>query len=183
MCTAATTIITVLVIIAIIAVAAYLAYGNRGSGMPSFDLTAAEEHFACGAGDSPDGVRANVDGPAPIDYTMGEYDGLPLRTECPDCWKHAPCGAALLNTTQNHTVQGNQLPLQLVPTANDFPNAPPVDGCSAPRDDFMFAYNQSSPECCPATYSTSTGCVCTTPEQRKWLQRRGGNNAGYAGEF
>jgi len=39
----------------------------------------------------------------------------------------------------------------------------------------IFTDNKSSPECCPATYSTSMGCVCETPEQMKYLNMRGGN--------
>ena len=39
----------------------------------------------------------------------------------------------------------------------------------------MFAKNRSSPECCPATYSDSVGCLCATPEQMKYLNERGGN--------
>lgn len=39
----------------------------------------------------------------------------------------------------------------------------------------IFSENKSSPECCPATYSTSTGCVCTTPSQMKYLSQRAGN--------
>lgn len=40
----------------------------------------------------------------------------------------------------------------------------------------IFAKNPSKPECCSAsTYSTSTGCVCVTPEQMKYLNERGGN--------
>ncbi len=40
----------------------------------------------------------------------------------------------------------------------------------------IFAKNTSRPECCSAsTYSTSTGCVCVTPEQMKYLNERGGN--------
>jgi len=41
---------------------------------------------------------------------------------------------------------------------------------------FFFAQNEMSPSCCPATYSGSTGCVCATPEQMKFLMERGGNN-------
>jgi hypothetical protein len=41
---------------------------------------------------------------------------------------------------------------------------------------FMFSDNKISPECCKsATYSSSTGCVCTTPEQRNFINQRGGN--------
>lgn len=39
----------------------------------------------------------------------------------------------------------------------------------------MFSNNKSSPDCCPSTYSTSTGCVCATSEQMKYLNTRGGN--------
>ena len=39
----------------------------------------------------------------------------------------------------------------------------------------MFYNNKSSADCCPSTYSTSTGCVCATSEQMNYLNRRGGN--------
>ena len=38
---------------------------------------------------------------------------------------------------------------------------------------FMFYRNKSSPNCCPSTFSTSTGCVCTTQDQRDYITRRG----------
>jgi hypothetical protein len=44
-----------------------------------------------------------------------------------------------------------------------------------PDNLFMFKNNVAKPECCGSTYSTDTGCVCTTPEQRKFLNMRGGN--------
>ena len=39
----------------------------------------------------------------------------------------------------------------------------------------IFAKNKSKPECCPSPYSTSTGCICMTQEQIKYLNTRGGN--------
>ena len=39
----------------------------------------------------------------------------------------------------------------------------------------IFDKNKSDPSCCPATYSTSTGCICATTEQMKYLNERGGN--------
>tara|TARA_B100000902_G_C27166686_1_gene841600 strand:+ start:546 stop:977 length:432 start_codon:yes stop_codon:yes gene_type:complete len=39
----------------------------------------------------------------------------------------------------------------------------------------MFADNKNDPTCCPSTYSGSTGCVCATPQQMKYLNERGGN--------
>ncbi len=40
---------------------------------------------------------------------------------------------------------------------------------------FMFKDNQCKPECCGSSYSCDGGCVCTTPEQRKFVNERGGN--------
>ena len=37
----------------------------------------------------------------------------------------------------------------------------------------MLYRNKSSPDCCPSTFTTSTGSVCTTDEQRNYLNRRG----------
>jgi len=39
----------------------------------------------------------------------------------------------------------------------------------------MFDKNKFAPECCPSVYSGSTGCVCVSPEQMKYLNQRGGN--------
>ena len=40
---------------------------------------------------------------------------------------------------------------------------------------YMFYNNKNSPDCCPAAYSADNGCVCASPEQMKYLNRRGGN--------
>jgi len=40
---------------------------------------------------------------------------------------------------------------------------------------FIFKNNQSKPECCSASYSSDVGCVCTTPQQRTYINMRGGN--------
>ena len=39
----------------------------------------------------------------------------------------------------------------------------------------MFADNEFKPECCPSTYSSSSGCACITQEQVDYLNERGGN--------
>jgi hypothetical protein len=44
------------------------------------------------------------------------------------------------------------------------------------------ADNIAKPECCPSSYTLSTGCVCTTPAQRDYLGKRGGNNTSGVGE-
>ena len=51
---------------------------------------------------------------------------------------------------------------------------PPIDGQDgSDKKMFMFANNRTSPNCCPGTFSTSTGCVCTTENQRDFIASRG----------
>lgn len=45
---------------------------------------------------------------------------------------------------------------------------------------FMFANTQFKPECCPNTYSTSTGCACMDSNSYNYLVLRGGNNVPYS---
>ena len=44
----------------------------------------------------------------------------------------------------------------------------------------MFANTEFKPECCPNTYSISSGCACMTTEQYNYLIKRGGNNVPYS---
>ncbi len=44
----------------------------------------------------------------------------------------------------------------------------------------MFANTASKPECCPNTYSTSTGGACMTSGQYNWIVGRAGNNVPYS---
>ena len=51
---------------------------------------------------------------------------------------------------------------------------PPVDGVKGSSEKmFMLANNVASPLCCPSTFSTSTGCLCTTKNQRDFIASRG----------
>jgi len=56
------------------------------------------------------------------------------------------------------------------PLAGNFPKFQP-----GPDNLFMFKDNQCKPECCGASYACDGGCVCTTPEQRNFINTRGGN--------
>ena len=49
-----------------------------------------------------------------------------------------------------------------------------VEG-SNESDMLIFNNNKFSPDCCPSAYSSSTGCLCATPEQMKYLNSHGGN--------
>jgi hypothetical protein len=57
------------------------------------------------------------------------------------------------------------------------PNEPLLGPAFAPGPDslFMFKNNQCKPECCGASFSCDGGCVCTTPQQRDFINQRGGN--------
>ena len=44
----------------------------------------------------------------------------------------------------------------------------------------LFANTPFKSECCPNTYSTSTGCACMTGQQYNYLIMRGGNNVPYS---
>ncbi len=57
------------------------------------------------------------------------------------------------------------------------PNEPLLGPEFQPGPDslFIFKNNQSKPECCSASYSSDVGCVCTTPQQRSYINMRGGN--------
>lgn len=44
----------------------------------------------------------------------------------------------------------------------------------------MFANTPFKPECCPNTYSNSSGCACMSNDQYKALRQRYGNNVPYS---
>jgi len=44
----------------------------------------------------------------------------------------------------------------------------------------MFATTDFKSECCPNSYTSSTGCACMTVDQRNYLVGRGGNNVPYS---
>lgn len=57
------------------------------------------------------------------------------------------------------------------------PNEPLMGPAFAPGPDslFIFKNNQCKPECCGASFSCDGGCVCTSPQQRDYINQRGGN--------
>ena len=111
---------------------------------------------------------------APLSYNMGNgvmgsFADLRLETPCgPENWRHPPCNPGLKNTPL-FVPQGTPLPLK-----NETVYAKlPTDSM------FMFANNYSSPACCPSTFSSDMGCICSTPQQRKLVGQTRGNNKNY----
>lgn len=125
--------------------------------------------------------QASVD-----EHKIGPYDGLKLENkkgvykhaekyQDEDCkWRKKPCNVGLYSNVGGVTPTG--LEIEYKPDPSHIKTLPSVTGNKKdPNAMFMFAFNQSHPDCCPSTYSTSTGCVCTTKEQRDFINKRGGN--------
>ena len=107
------------------------------------------------------------------DYQMGPYDGLLLTTDNPNS-KHLKLNDVSLTSKNDLCVyQGVESPLECKKTiySGMGPSITGVDGDD--QNMFMLYRNKSSPDCCPSTFSTSTGCVCTTQQQRDYISSRG----------
>lgn len=93
------------------------------------------------------------------------YDALSIKQKKDD--------HKLLSDVSISTPTGDEVKLQSDMMSDSFPT---VDGGeSSPKHMFILARNQCRPGCCPSTYSCSTGCVCTSNKQRKYINTRGGN--------
>ena len=113
--------------------------------------------------------------PLDLKYKMGPYDGLCVRT-LNNQFKDLSKNKLVPNDTLMSYL-GVQGPVQNVSTDDAYLSGPTVDGeADSPQRLFMFANNAASPNCCPSTFSTSTGCVCSTEKQDDYIRRRGFNN-------
>jgi hypothetical protein len=81
---------------------------------------------------------------------IGAFDGVKLDTGNGSSWRY---------TAPNEPLEGPQ-------------------GELGPDNMFIFKNNQCKPECCGSTFSCDGGCVCTTPDQRNFINARGGNRTG-----
>ena len=105
------------------------------------------------------------------------YDGLCLKTGNKEYWMKSPDNTSLLPNDTLYTYLGSEGPIKMKISDQAALIGPPVDGVDgSPEKMFMFANNRSSLSCCPSTFSTSTGCICTTENQRDYVAERGGNN-------
>ena len=83
----------------------------------------------------------------------------------------------LINEKQLDTYLGSTLPLESSKTEGGL-YGPSIDGQEkSPKKMSMFGNNQSSISCCDnSPFFTSTGCICITGEQEKYIGSRGGNH-------
>lgn len=137
--------------------------------------------------------RERFTGFAPVDYNMGACGGKTLQsgdgikmskwdnmsfnlTEEPNRqhkWRHAPSNLPLVRDTYITSPIGEDILLTDDLTSSYYPSVDGQDGSQQRM--FIFAQNQVRPECCPSTYSSDRGCVCTTEAQRNMIAGRGGN--------
>lgn len=118
--------------------------------------------------------------PASLNFNMGSgvpgsWDNILFKAGPDSRWKAPPQNVPLVRGPV-YVPQGTPLPLK----HEEVPMEPPKDSM------FLFARNRASPDCCnnATTFTTSTGCVCTTPAQRDFVGvYRGGNKACYADEY
>ena len=106
-------------------------------------------------------------------YQMGPFDNLVLTTGNPKSEYVRLVDTGLSEKEDLCIYQGHENPLKCKKTIG-LNMGPTVDGEEgSPKSLFPFTFNKSSPDCCPSTFSTSTGCVCTTENQRRFINRRG----------
>jgi hypothetical protein len=121
--------------------------------------------------------------PKPIETNpndkMSNFDGLCLKTGNVDSWMKSPSDIQLNSNEGLYTIQGGTAPVKPVFSDPTSLQGPPLDGNeSSPHKLFMLANNKVSPDCCPSTFSTSTGCLCSTHQQREFIKHRGNNVSG-----
>ena len=104
----------------------------------------------------------------------GPYDGLCLKTGNREYWMKSPDETSLISNDKLYTYLSSQGPIKMKLSDQAALRGPPVDGVpGSPEKMFMWANNITSPLCCPSNFTTSTGCVCSTKNQRDFIASRG----------
>ena len=120
-----------------------------------------------------DGAKPGPKVKAPT-LNTGPYDGLCLKTGNTDSWMKSPDETALVPNDRLYTYLSSQGPIKMRLSEQAALRGPPVDGVPGSAEKmFMWANNVTSPLCCPSNFSTSTGCVCSTKNQRDFIASRG----------
>jgi len=120
-----------------------------------------------------DGAKPGPKVKAPA-LNTGPYDGLCLKTGNTDSWMKSPDETALVPNDRLYTYLSSQGPIKMKLSDQAALRGPPVDGVPGSAEKmFMWANNITSPLCCPSSFSTSTGCVCSTKNQRDFIASRG----------
>lgn len=121
-----------------------------------------------------------------IMYATFDRNSFEKFTECPGRGSGAGINGAgrriddqLLDPDRMEIYQGISIPEKYKPTKTDVsdPSNPSIDGGNSDlRSMYMFSFNKCAPECCKESpYSCDRGCVCLTPNQYQFLDKRGDN--------
>jgi len=107
---------------------------------------------------------------APIDFNVGNgiigsYDNIKFERDPKKILNYN-----MINNNKFFVPQGTPLPLKNEMIYSELP-----------KDSmFIFANSYASPDCCPSTYSTDRGCICTTDFQKKYIGEQRGLNKSYS---
>jgi hypothetical protein len=177
-------LLSLLAVLALVLLFCFIQMRNEYESFASCGAVHRESFSNCGGNRREGFISKNM---APVDHTMGtcgginasdlasiersdrKYDGLVLgASPKPD---YALLGA---DKVAYHSPVGDAYALNPDPAMSE--KYPSVDGSEeGAKHMFMFAYNKSSPECCPSTFSSSRGCVCMSEAQRAFINKRGSN--------
>ena len=83
----------------------------------------------------------------------------------------------LITNDDLNTYYGHHLPQKAKKTSDDILSGPSIDGSEdSPTKLSIFSNNKTSLNCCgDSPFSTTTGCVCLSDKQKKYIQNRGFN--------
>ncbi len=125
-----------------------------------------------------DGTLEDMVGENVHSTNMSKYDGLCIRNDNEEGWMKFPDNIPLIKDKDLYVIQGHTNPNEPIPVDSSNINGPPVDGdIDGTKSMFMFKNNVVSPLCCPSTFTTSDGCVCSTKKQRDYINNRGYGNS------
>lgn len=109
--------------------------------------------------------------------SISKYDGLCIKNDNKEGWMKYPDNIPLIKDNDLYVSQGFTNPTEPVFSDSSQMIGPSVDGDpDSSKSLFMLRNNVVSPLCCPSTFSTSSGCVCTTEKQRNYVNNRGYGN-------
>ena len=102
-------------------------------------------------------------------FRMGPYDGLCISSD-------SFSNEEYIQNSDLVTIQGVQGPIE-VSSSQDVLKGPTIDGTKdAPQKLSLFANNKTNFKCCgESPFTTSTGCICLTENQRNFIRSRGLN--------
>ena len=101
-----------------------------------------------------------------VDTETGNYDGLVFKSS------KVPHQVLPADKVSIHSPVGDSYALN--PDDAYTAGYTTIDGKKgSPKQAFMMAYNRSSPDCCPSTFSSSLGCVCLSQDQSDFINSRG----------